>query len=163
VYDRASDATRQYWTPAHLPAPRYLEPPVFVLTGPRTFSGAEEIAYNLQQLGRATVVGAVTRGGAHPTGEYWVAPRVTIRIPVARSINPISGTNWEGVGVRPDVEVPEEDAYSRAYRLALEQVLDRLTDDPVHREVREEAIRALAELIGPGAEGSAAGEWRAGP
>jgi peptidase S41-like protein len=152
VFDRASGTTRQYWTPAHLPAPRYLDRPVYVLTGPDTFSGAEEIAYNLQQLGRATLVGTVTRGGAHPTGDFWVAPQVSVRIPTARSVSPVTGTNWEGVGVRPDVEVPADEAFRYAYRLALHAVLDRYREDPdpVRRDLCAEATGALAEVASAG-------------
>ena len=47
IYDRLTDSTRQYWTVAHLPAPRYLDRPVYVLTSARTFSGGEDFAYTL--------------------------------------------------------------------------------------------------------------------
>lgn len=153
VYSREGD-THQYWTLPHLPGPRYLDRPVFVLTSGLTFSGAEEIAYNLQQLHRATVVGEVTRGGAHPVDEFWLDQHVTIRIPVARSINPISATNWEGVGVRPDVTVSSEKAFDEAYAAALRAVLDRLSDPPgpAERDLRSEATAALAALAGTGTE-----------
>ncbi len=59
--------TRQYWTSAFLPGPRYLDRRVYVLTSATTFSGGEALAYELQALGRATVVGETTRGGAHPS------------------------------------------------------------------------------------------------
>ncbi|GAA1459160.1 S41 family peptidase [Nocardiopsis exhalans] len=42
------------------------EKPLAVLTSATTFSGAEELAYDLQRHGRATVVGERTGGGAHP-------------------------------------------------------------------------------------------------
>jgi C-terminal processing protease CtpA/Prc len=146
VYRRASETTQQFWSYAHLPGPRYLNRPVFVLTGPRTFSGGEEIAYNLQQLKRATLIGETTRGGAHPVEPFWLDPHVTIRIPTERSVNPISGTNWEGVGVVPDVAVPAEQAYEEAYGRALRAVLEQSPDDAVHREIREEA---LAQILPP--------------
>ena len=47
---------------------------VFVLTNARTFSGGEEIAYNLQALKRAVVVGERTIGGAHHVDVYQVHP-----------------------------------------------------------------------------------------
>ncbi len=34
------------------------------------------------------------------------------------SINPITGTNWEGVGVKPDVAVPADEALAKALELA---------------------------------------------
>ncbi|MGV9213120.1 S41 family peptidase [Micromonospora sp. RB23] len=37
-YERSTGATRQFWTAAHLPAPRYVDRPVFVLTSASTFS-----------------------------------------------------------------------------------------------------------------------------
>ncbi|MEW2498664.1 S41 family peptidase [Streptomyces nodosus] len=116
IYERATDSTRQYWTLGHLAAPRYLDRPVTVLTSDLTFSGGEELAYNLKVLGRATVVGQTTRGGAHPTARIPVAPHVTVTVPTARSINPVTGTNWEGVGVEPDLAVAVGDALETALR-----------------------------------------------
>jgi hypothetical protein len=150
VYSRATDGTQQYWTLPHLPGPRYLDRAVFVLTSAATFSGAEEIAYNLQQQRRATIVGEVTRGGAHPVGEFWLDPHVTIRLPISRSINPVSGTNWEGIGVQPDVAVRAGDAFDEAYALSLRAVLAGLGDPPAPSEhdLHAEASDALAKLDG---------------
>jgi C-terminal processing protease CtpA/Prc len=149
VHER--DNVQQFWTYAHLPGPRYLDRPVFVLTSGMTFSGAEEIAYNLQQLKRATLIGETTRGGAHPVGQFWVGPHVSIRVPTARSVNPVSGTNWESVGVTPDVPTTAAEAYPEAYRRALRAVLERLdsTTSPAERDLRQEATDALARLTRP--------------
>jgi C-terminal processing protease CtpA/Prc len=114
IYERATGLTRQYWTLGHLAAPRYLDRPVTVLTSDLTFSGGEELAYNLKVLGRATLIGQTTRGGAHPTARIPVAPHVTVTVPTARSINPVTGTNWEGAGVEPDVAIAAEDALKAA-------------------------------------------------
>jgi hypothetical protein len=119
VYTRKDDSTRQYWTAAYVDGPKYLDKPLYVLTSPKTFSGAEELAYNLKVNGRATLVGETTGGGAHPTEWYPVTPHITFTAPYARSINPVTGTNWEGVGVQPDVAVAADDAFDVAYRDAL--------------------------------------------
>ncbi|WP_405828558.1 S41 family peptidase [Streptomyces sp. NBC_00105] len=122
IYDRTTDTTRQYWTVAHLPAPRYTNRPVYVLTSEITFSGGEDVAYTLQAQGRAVVVGATTRGGAHPTARHAVAEHVLVTVPAARSINTVTGTNWEGVGVVPDLQVPADQALDTALKAALRQV-----------------------------------------
>jgi C-terminal processing protease CtpA/Prc len=85
-----------------------------VLTSERTFSGGEELAYDLQSLGRARVVGETTGGGAHPREAFDLTPHLQLHVPIARSINAVTGTNWEGVGVVPDVGCPAEEALSRA-------------------------------------------------
>ena len=95
--------------------------PVYVLTSATTFSGGEQLSYDLQQLGRATIVGEVTRGGAHAREGFRINPHLEATISVARGINPISDGNWEGTGVTPDVAVPAGEALDRAHRLALEQ------------------------------------------
>jgi hypothetical protein len=148
VYDRASDTTQQYWTVPYLPVAPYAGS-IWVLVSNDTFSGGEEIAYNLQQLKRATLVGAVTRGGAHPTDEFRLTPHVSIRVPTQRSINPISGTNWEGAGVVPDVEMPPDKAKNWAYGAALRKIVADLGDEPppAHRVWRDEASTALAGWI----------------
>jgi Peptidase family S41 len=149
VYDRRKDSIAQYWTASYLPIPRY-DRPAWVLTSARTFSGGEELAYNLQQLGRATVVGEVTRGGAHPVDQFRIAPHLAIQVPTRRSINPISGTNWEGTGVTPDVAVPAGDAFEVAHLAALQAVLAGIGDtpEPWQRAWRAEVVEAIAALSG---------------
>ena len=117
--------------------------PVFVLTSGTTFSGGEELTYDLQQLGRATVVGERTRGGAHPTERFRIRPHLQAAIPVARSLSPASGGNWEGTGVLPDVAVPAAGALAAAYQRALAHVIS-LGDDGPRGETAAEARRALA-------------------
>ncbi|MDI1462104.1 S41 family peptidase [Catellatospora sp. KI3] len=116
-------ATRQYWSLPYLPGERYLDRPVYVLTGPDTFSAGEEICYNLKAQSRAVLVGESTAGGAHPARALPLTATLELTVPYARSVNPVTGTNWEGAGVEPDVSVPAEEAYAVAYRAALEHVL----------------------------------------
>ncbi|MFJ2750488.1 S41 family peptidase [Streptomyces sp. NPDC087297] len=116
IYDRTSDTTRQFWTTGHLSGPRYLDRPVHILTSGITFSGGEDVSYTLQAQGRAVVVGETTRGGAHPTARYPVSEHVLVTVPVARSINTVTGGNWEGTGVLPDVRVPAEQALETALK-----------------------------------------------
>ncbi|MFE7099739.1 S41 family peptidase [Streptomyces erythrochromogenes] len=118
IYERATGTTRQYWTLAHLPAPRYLDRPVYVLTSAVTFSGGEDVAYTLQAHGRAVVVGETTRGGAHPTDRHAVSEHVLVAVPAARTISTVTGGNWEGVGVVPDVAVPADQALDAALKAA---------------------------------------------
>ncbi len=91
--------------------------PLYVLTSATTFSGAEQLAFDLQQLGRATVVGERTRGGANAREAFRLAPHLEATIPVAASVHPRSGTNWEGTGVGPDTPTTADDAEATAYRL----------------------------------------------
>jgi C-terminal processing protease CtpA/Prc len=134
---------RQSWTMPFTPGRRFgPDKPVFVLTSGTTFSGAEELSYDLQQLGRATVVGERTRGGAHPTERFRIRPHLQAVIPVARALSPASGGNWEGTGVRPDVEVPAGEALGAAYQRALAHVLT-LGDEGARGETAAEARRPL--------------------
>jgi C-terminal processing protease CtpA/Prc len=128
--------TRQYWTSGYVAGPRYVAPPVCVLVSSATFSGGEELAYDLKALGRATIVGETTRGGAHPSAVLSLGDHVELRLPVARTVNPITGGNWEAIGVEPDVQTPAADAFDVAYRTILEALT---ADDAVPPAVREEA------------------------
>jgi C-terminal processing protease CtpA/Prc len=96
----------------------YAGKPVFVLTSDGTFSGGEEFAYDMQVMRLATVVGETTGGGANPGGNYPLAAGLAMFVPGGRARNPITGTNWEGVGVKPDVAVPS----GNALKAALEQL-----------------------------------------
>jgi len=120
--------TRQYWTSSHVPGARYLDRAVYVLTGPTTFSGGEELAYDLQALGRATLVGEPTRGGAHPSKIVSLDAHVELRLPFARSLNPHTRDNWEGAGVQPDLHVPAVDACRTAHDAALAALRSDISD-----------------------------------
>jgi retinol-binding protein 3 len=89
-----------------------------VLTSDRTFLGAEEFSYDLKMLKRATLVGETTAGAAHMVGPHRIDDHFMILVPYARSINPISKTDWEGRGVEPDVNVDAADALATAEKLA---------------------------------------------
>jgi len=126
IYRRAEDRTDQFWTPAYVPGRKFGgKKPIWVLTSSFTFSGGEELAYDLQQAGRAVIVGETTRGGAHPTGWHEIAEHLYVTVPEARSINPRSGTNWEAVGVAPDLAVPADQALDHAVELARNFLADQ--------------------------------------
>ena len=146
IYEREQHATVESWTLPFVPGPRFVGKPVFVLTSPRTFSGAEEFAYDLQMLKRAVVVGETSGGGAHPALSVRIGERFEVAVPVARYINPVSGTNWEGRGVGPDIRVREELAVQTAYRAALEDVVKRMTSSRERDEIQRE-IEALTKVI----------------
>ncbi|HEY6744259.1 MAG TPA: S41 family peptidase [Mycobacteriales bacterium] len=118
--------TRQSWSPAWVPGPRFgATKPLYVLVSATTFSGAEELAYDLQQLRGSKVVGERTRGGAHPCEGFRVHPHLELTVPTARAVGGTTGANWEGTGVTPDIEVPAADALDTAYRLALADLADQ--------------------------------------
>ncbi|HVT38882.1 MAG TPA: S41 family peptidase [Gemmatimonadaceae bacterium] len=96
-----------------------------LLTAKRTISGAEEFSYNLKNPKRVTIIGETTGGGAHPVSGHRIDEQFTIGVPFARAINPITKTNWEGVGVEPDVKVAAVDAVSPAKKLAAEKLAPR--------------------------------------
>jgi hypothetical protein len=92
----------------------YFTGPVRILTSSRTFSGGEDIAYVQHSLGRARVFGEQTHGGAHPVEHFPLPGGRTCQIPVARCVIDVTGSNWEGVGVTPDVICPADAALNRA-------------------------------------------------
>jgi hypothetical protein len=118
LYDRKENKTTQYWTKPDVPGAKFPKQPVFVLTSKKTFSGAEEFAYNLKNLKRAKIIGETTGGGAHPTTMKRLDAHFAIGVPYARAINPITKKNWEGTGVEPDVKVPADEALETAKKLA---------------------------------------------
>ena len=122
IYNRHENTTRQNWTLSYLPGERYIKKPVYVLTSHSTFSGAEEFAFDLKNQKRATIVGEVTGGGAHPVSGHPAGDYFMIGVPFAKSLDPVTKTNWEGTGVDPDVKVKADDALTTAEKLAAEKI-----------------------------------------
>ncbi|GGL57140.1 interphotoreceptor retinoid-binding protein [Planomonospora parontospora subsp. antibiotica] len=125
MYWRSGERSEQSWSLPHVPGARFGgSKPLYVLSSDSTFSAAEELAYDLQQLGRAIVVGEATRGGAHPCKGWTVHPHLEVTVPTGRAINPVSGTNWEGIGVQPDIPCAAAESLDQAHALALARLAD---------------------------------------
>jgi hypothetical protein len=142
IYNRVENNTHQWWTLPYVAGKRYVGKEVYLLTSNRTFSAAEEFTYNLKNLKRVTVVGETTGGGAHPVTARRVNDHFAVIVPFARAINPITKTNWEGTGVKPDVETSADAALKTAHGMALQKLLEKVTDD---RE--KEALQRLIQTV----------------
>jgi hypothetical protein len=142
---RLRDRVEQTWTPAWVPGPDVSRVPLYVLTSDGTFSAAEDFAYGLKTRGRATIVGETTRGGAHPvTYRYFEDLKVEMMIPNANSASPVTGGNWEGTGVVPDIETPEVWAFDTAYVSTLKALLDAASSDQKRFRLQRALRRAEA-------------------
>jgi hypothetical protein len=148
-YIRKEDTVKQFWTQQYVQGPRMVNADVYVLTSPSTFSAAEEFTYNLKNLERGTIVGETTGGGAHPVdGRFFPNLNLAVSLPFGRAINPITGTNWEGTGVTPDIEVPASEAKEVAHQDALKKILARSEDEDEKAQI-EWAIESLESEINP--------------
>lgn len=91
---------------------------VYYLTSRRSASAAEHMALALKRTHRATVIGETTRGAGHYGGMVPVGSIYAAFIPVGRTYDPQTGQGWEGVGVKPDVEMAADKALDEALRRA---------------------------------------------
>jgi retinol-binding protein 3 len=124
--DRLGQETGETWTLDTVPGRRFPgDLPVYLLTSSSTASAAEEFAYDLKHLGRATIVGAATAGGAHLVTDRIINDRFLVHVPYLRAYNPITKGNWEGVGVEPDIAVPASKALDAARKDAADHLIAR--------------------------------------
>jgi hypothetical protein len=145
--EQGKEHTDELWTLVYVPGPRMAKTPVFVLLSERTFSAGEQCAYDLQALHRATLIGQTTGGGANPEGaNHSLGFHFEAFIPNGRALNPITKTNWEGVGVQPDVKVNADGALLEAYKRALAVVHPSVTSERLDR-VRQRAIADPAKAL----------------
>lgn len=115
TYDRPSDTLTQRFTLPYVPGERFgADKPVYVLISSKTFSAAEALAYNLQALGRATIVGEISGGGAHPFDYVRIHDHFILWSVTAKSIHPVTQSNWQSVGVQPDILTDAENALDAA-------------------------------------------------
>jgi hypothetical protein len=110
LYTRKDKSTTAYWTTPDTILNTLKIIPIYVVTSKKTFSGGEELTYDLQTQKRATIIGETTGGGAHPVQPFAAGYGFVANIPFARAINPITKTNWEGTGVTPDIIVEADKA-----------------------------------------------------
>ena len=99
------------------------ERPLVILLNKHSFSAPESVAYSLQSIGRAIVIGERSGGGAHMLDEgYQLETGFTLYTPVKRPINLETNSNWEKTGVIPDIESSSEDAKKAGLAFLLEKI-----------------------------------------
>lgn len=122
-YDRRLGTRHEAWTDPGVPGERFgSRKPVYILTSAQTFSAAENLAYTLQKLGRAKVVGERTRGGAHGGFGRPVTSHLVPMIATRRVIHAVTKSDWDRVGVIPDLRAPAADALAAAVALAKKEI-----------------------------------------
>jgi hypothetical protein len=107
---------RQWWTPERPPGTAYADLPAVVLTSAATFSSGEALAYHLRARGRVRVAGEATPGAADHVTPIRLAATVRGLLPEAVVTDAVTGGNWEGRGVEPDLPCPAADALDTALR-----------------------------------------------
>lgn len=128
TYIRKDSITNQIWTQEWVPGPRIIEAPIYILMSSYSYSSSEVMAYQLQQLNRAKIVGEKTRGGVHGV-RYMSFPDlgINMKVPYTQDINPYSKTNYIN-GIIPDIPCTSEQALVVAQIEVARELLKTETD-----------------------------------
>jgi retinol-binding protein 3 len=109
--DRRLGTRSEAWTAPALTGARFGgRKPVYILTSAGTISAAENLAYTLQKLGRATVVGERTVGAAHGSYGKPVSSHLVPMVASRRIIHAVTKSDWDRSGVLPDIKAPAGEA-----------------------------------------------------
>lgn len=142
MYQRSQDQYFQTWTLPHVAGKRRPDVDVYILTSDYTFSAAEAFSYSLKHLKRAILVGETTGGGAHAGSPGIVSERFTLWLPRFEIVHPVTGTDWEGTGVIPHIQVDPEQALDTAYRTALETLITKNPEEAAINQWHLDSINA---------------------
>ncbi len=106
----------RHWAQPTSPVSGLSDAQVFVLTD-QTASACEHLSLALKETGRATLVGATTRGAGHYGGdEAFGNGQFQVFIPIGRTYVERTGQGWEGTGIAPDRATAPQDALNEALR-----------------------------------------------
>jgi C-terminal processing protease CtpA/Prc len=141
-YNRSTDETEEFLTEKNIKGKRLPKTSLYILTSRNTFSAAEAFAYNLKHLDRAIIVGETTRGGANRNKRMSVNTNFTVSIPYIKAIHPITKSNWERIGVIPNIEIASEDAFITAY---IEAINKTMGNHPMKNKILNKAGYAFLQ------------------
>lgn len=133
-FDRPSGVTTSYNTVA-VQGDKLTGRPVYILVNEESFSAPEMFAYTLQQYKKAVIMGTKTGGGANPGEKIRINDRFSIHVSTGRIINELSQTNWEQVGVTPDIKAGEKDMILSAHIRIIENMLNADTENKAYAKL----------------------------
>ncbi|MGF7154370.1 S41 family peptidase [Novosphingobium gossypii] len=126
----------------NLPAGRMIGKPLYVLVDQGSASAAESFAYDVQQFKLGQLVGATTAGAANNNAFVPIAPGFMLSVSMGRPVHAVSKTNWEGIGVAPDVAAVPAQALDQAHLLAVQA----LRASPASAEIAGDYAWALPDI-----------------
>ncbi|XP_067100967.1 retinol-binding protein 3 [Osmerus mordax] len=138
IFDRPSNTTEELWTMPSILGERFgKKKDLIILTSKRTMGASEAVAYTLKHMKRAIIVGERSAGGSVKVQKIRIGDSgFYITVPVARSVNPITGQSWEVSGVSPSVNVIAKEAVANAISLL------------AVRSTIPKAVQTISDIIG---------------
>ncbi len=117
-YARHLDRKRSISTTNSIPGKKLPEIPIYILVNKDTGSAAESLAYMMKHLKRATIIGETTAGAGNGSNHLRVSKELMVSIATWETINSVTKTSWEQVGVIPNIETKSKKALKIALDLA---------------------------------------------
>jgi hypothetical protein len=149
LFDQTSarnKTVRQVWTVPYVPGKRYLHKPVYLLTSNTTFSGGEIFADTIKALKRGTLIGGQTAGGSNSVITRPIDAHFEMGVSFSDTVNAVTNTSLEGVGVLPDVKVSRKIARETAYLSALRGLAETEKGEGEKQQLSRLIARAESEL-----------------
>ena len=146
-YTRYNDSISKSYTKQKVGGKKYLNKPIYILVNNKTISAAEGLAYNLQQLKLASIIGDSTYGAANPVQVFYIDNKFHVFIPVSVEKNGVTGTNWEHLGIVPDIKIKSEKALNKAHFIALENLLKSKIKTELTSEEIKEKLNSIGLLL----------------
>jgi C-terminal processing protease CtpA/Prc len=124
--DGSTDSTV---VPVNISANKLTNIPIYILVSSTTASAAEAFTFYITHLNKfVTLVGKKTKGAENPVEHISLNENFVLQIPAWRRIYSKYSGSWEGVGIRPDIEIEPADALKAAHKMALEKLLTNTND-----------------------------------
>jgi hypothetical protein len=134
---------------AYVPGKRLMNIPVYVLVSRSTASAAEAFSSRIRYINdQAVLVGETTAGAENPISSVVIGRDFVLNIASWRPVYRQYKTEWERVGVKPDIESASEEALTVAHMDVLKKLTTGATDETRERyQWALDGVKAVYEPV----------------